>query len=89
MFVGEDGDLNPVTQPQLGEGAGDVALDGRLAEVEPGGDLGVRQALGHQPDDVQLPLAEPPAGAARTAPVSCSRLVSLSRKPLAPAFSAW
>jgi hypothetical protein len=27
MFVGVDGDLHPVPQPELGENAGDVALD--------------------------------------------------------------
>ena len=47
VFVGVDGDLHPVAQIELGEDAGDVALDGGLAEIEPGGDLGVRQALGH------------------------------------------
>src|ERR1019366_6049330 len=38
---------HPVPQPELGEGAGDVPVDGGLAEVEPGADLGVRQALSH------------------------------------------
>jgi hypothetical protein len=42
VFVGVDGDLHPVTQPELGEDAGDVALDRGLAEVEPGGDLRTR-----------------------------------------------
>ena len=37
MFVGIDGDLHPVTQSKLGEDAGNVALDGGLAEVEPAG----------------------------------------------------
>jgi hypothetical protein len=46
LFIGVDGDLDPVPQPELGENAGDVALDGRLAEVERGGDLSVRQTLG-------------------------------------------
>jgi hypothetical protein len=27
VLVGVDGDLHPVTQPELGEDAGDVALD--------------------------------------------------------------
>jgi hypothetical protein len=50
MFVGVDGDLHPVPQPELGEDAGDVALHGRLAEVEAAGDLGV---------DWPWPLAAP------------------------------
>jgi hypothetical protein len=41
MFVGVDGDLDAVAQAEFGEDAGDVALDGGLAELEPGGDLGV------------------------------------------------
>ena len=60
MFVGVDGNLHPVPQAELGEDAGDVALDGGLAEVEPGGDLGVRQALGHEPHDAEFPFAEAP-----------------------------
>src|SRR5580704_12138793 len=47
MFVGVDDNLHPVPQPELGEDAGDVALHGGLAEAEPGGELGVRQALSH------------------------------------------
>src|SRR5580692_7745317 len=43
VFVGEDRDLHAVAQPESGEDAGDVAFDGRHAEVEPGRDLGVRQ----------------------------------------------
>jgi len=35
-----DGDLHPVPQAKLGEDADDVALDGGLAEVEPGGEHG-------------------------------------------------
>jgi hypothetical protein len=45
VFVGVDGDLHPVPQAELGEDADDVALDGGFAEVEPGRDLGVGQAL--------------------------------------------
>jgi hypothetical protein len=41
VFVGVDGDLHPVPEAELGEDTGDVALHGRFAEVEPGGDLGV------------------------------------------------
>lgn len=53
MLVGVDGDPHPVPQPELGEDADDVTLDGDLAEVEPGDDLGVRRALGHQPHDAE------------------------------------
>src|ERR1700744_671035 len=60
MFVGVDGDLYPVPQAELGQDARDVALDGGLAEVEPGGDLGVRPALGHEADDPEFPFAETP-----------------------------
>jgi hypothetical protein len=47
VFVGVDGDLDAVAQADFGEDAGDVALDSGLAEVEPGGDLGVGQSLGY------------------------------------------
>ncbi len=57
VFVSVDGDLDPVPQAKLGEDAGDVALDGGLAEVEPGGDLRVRQALGHEPQGTALHAA--------------------------------
>ena len=62
LLVGVDGDLDAIAQIELGQDAGDVALDGGLAEVEPGGDLGVRQALGHQPHDAELAFAEAPGG---------------------------
>src|SRR5260370_1948481 len=61
VFVGVYGDLHPVAQIELGEDAGDVALDGGLAEVEPGGDLGIRQALGYQPDDAEFPFTQAPS----------------------------
>src|SRR6202030_3755862 len=63
-LVGEDHDLHAVAQAELGQGVGDVALDGCLAEVEPGCDLGVGHALGYQPDDVEFALAEAPGCAA-------------------------
>jgi hypothetical protein len=68
VLVGVDGDLHPVPQPELGQDAGDVALDGGFAEVEPGSDLGVRQALGHQPDDAELAFAEAPGRTGDRAP---------------------
>ncbi len=61
LLVGEDRDLHPVAQAQLGQDAGNVALDGGLAEVEPGRDLGVRQPLGDQPHDLEFSLAEAPS----------------------------
>jgi hypothetical protein len=37
-----------------------VALDGALAEVEPGGDLGVGQSLGYQPRDGEFAFGQAP-----------------------------
>jgi hypothetical protein len=60
VFVGVDSDLHPVPQAELGEDTDDVALDGGLAEVEPGGDFGIRQALGHEAHDAEFAFAEAP-----------------------------
>src|SRR5271155_342685 len=60
VFVGEHRDLDAVAQVQLGEDAGNVAFYGGVAEVELGRDLGIRQALGNQPHDLEFPLAEAP-----------------------------
>ncbi len=58
VFVRIDGDLDTIPQPELGQDVRDVAFDGRLAEVEPDGDLGVRHTLGDQPDDAEFACAE-------------------------------
>jgi hypothetical protein len=47
VFVGVDGDLHAVAQPEFGQDTGDVAFDGGLAEVEPGG--GYTQWTSYQP----------------------------------------
>jgi hypothetical protein len=51
-FVGEDDDLDAVAEVELGEDAGDMAFDGRVAEVELRGDLGVGEAAREQPQDL-------------------------------------
>jgi len=53
-LVGQDDGLDPVTQLELGQEPCDMGLDGRVAEGEPGGDLGVAQAPGQQPQHVEL-----------------------------------
>ncbi len=58
VFVGGDGDLDAVAQVEFGEGAGDVAFDGGLAEVEPGGDLCVRESLRDQSDHAEFACAQ-------------------------------
>jgi hypothetical protein len=45
-LVGQDDGLDPVAQLEFGQEPGHVGLDGRLAEDELGGDLGVAQAAG-------------------------------------------
>ena len=92
MLVGVDGNLHPVPQGELGEDAGDVALDGGLAQVEGGGDLGVGLALGHEPHDAEFPLAEPPATLVTRVPEagplqksSISRLVMAGARRVSPA----
>jgi alkanesulfonate monooxygenase SsuD/methylene tetrahydromethanopterin reductase-like flavin-dependent oxidoreductase (luciferase family) len=45
-LIGEDDGLDPVAQLEFGQEPGHVGLDGRLAEDELGGDLGVAQAAG-------------------------------------------
>jgi hypothetical protein len=65
VLVGVDGDLHPVAQAEFAEDAGDVALDGGLAEVKAGCDLGVGQALGDQPDDAEFAFAEVPGRSGR------------------------
>src|SRR6185312_6610934 len=47
-LIGGDNQLGPVTQAELGEDPADVRLGGRRAHHQPGGDLGVGQALRDQ-----------------------------------------
>src|SRR5829696_5858634 len=53
-----DDRAGPVPHAELGEDAADVRLDGRLADHQRGGDLGVGRAGGHLPQHVQLPVGE-------------------------------
>jgi hypothetical protein len=46
--------LHAIPQPQLGQDPADVGLDGALTDEERGADLGVRQALSQQLQDVSL-----------------------------------
>ena len=55
--VGEQRNLGPVPQAQLGQDVGDVRLDGGHAHVEPGSDLGVGVTVGDGEDDVVLARA--------------------------------
>src|SRR5690349_11536797 len=50
-LVGEHDRLDAVAQAQLAEDARDVALDGRFAEKQLAGDLGVRHPARDQPQD--------------------------------------
>src|SRR4051812_31163250 len=58
-LVREGDNLHPVSQVELGEDAGHVALHRRRAEEEPGGDLRVAQPAGDHVQDLQLPCAQP------------------------------
>lgn len=54
-----DGDgMGPVVDPELGIDVQQVALDGRLADVELAGDVPVAASGGHQLEDVDLPAGE-------------------------------
>ena len=57
-FVGQDHRLYPVPQVQLGQDVPDVGLDRAFLHDQPFGDLGVGQALGHQPEHVELPAGQ-------------------------------
>jgi hypothetical protein len=57
-LVGDDDGLDAVTEAELGEDAGDVCLDGRLRQMEAGGEFGVAQPPGQQAEDFQLAWGE-------------------------------
>src|SRR5215472_8313891 len=57
-LVREDDRLHPVAQLQLVEDAGDVRLDGALADEEPVGDLRVREPRGDQRQHLPLALRQ-------------------------------
>src|SRR5215211_994905 len=48
----------PVPQPELGQHPADVGLDGRLADVQLMGDLGVGPAPGDQLQHLPLPVGQ-------------------------------
>ena len=64
-FVGEDHGLHTVSKAELGEDVGHVGLDGRLAEEQGGGDLGVGEALGDELEYLEFALTAPAATTAR------------------------
>src|SRR5580658_9413443 len=57
-LVGQDHRLHSVPQVQLGQDVAHVSLDGAFLDDKPSGDLGVRQALGNQPEHVELPAGQ-------------------------------
>lgn len=57
-LVGEHDRLHTVTDPELGQDAPDMRLDGGLREHEPLGDLAVRQPFGNRPQDLDLARRE-------------------------------
>jgi hypothetical protein len=58
-FVGEDVGLGAVVHVEFLEHAGDVGLDGGLAEDEVAGDVAVGLAAGEEAEDVELARGEP------------------------------
>lgn len=57
-LVREDDRLDPVAELELGQDAGDVGLDGRFRQVQPGGEFGVAQAVGEQAQHFELARGE-------------------------------
>src|SRR5215211_9426852 len=57
-FVGEHHKLGAVTQAELGEDARHVRLDGRRADEELAGDLGVARPAGDGHHHLALPVGE-------------------------------
>jgi hypothetical protein len=58
LLQAEDGGLGAVGQPQLGQDAGHVRLDGLLADLQRLGDLAVGAATGQRGQDLQLPRGD-------------------------------
>jgi hypothetical protein len=59
--IGTDDGLCAVAVAELGQHVSDMGLDGFRADDELRGDLGVRQALGDQAQDLALAVGEPGA----------------------------
>lgn len=57
-LVGQHDCLDTVAEAEFGQHAADVRLDGGLAEVELGGDLGIGEAPGEAEQYVALPVGE-------------------------------
>ena len=57
-LVGQDDCLHSVPQFQLGQDVPHVSLDGAFLHDKPFGDLGIRQALGDQPEHVEFPASQ-------------------------------
>lgn len=57
-FVGEHHRLDAITQVELFEDACDVRLRGVLADDELGGDLGIGETAGDEPQDLAFPWCE-------------------------------
>ena len=57
-FVGQDGELDAVTEVEFGEDPGKVGLDGCLAEVQLSADLGVGQSPCDQSGDRKFAVSK-------------------------------
>lgn len=57
-FVGQDDGLDSVAQAEFHEYARDMRLDCRFAEDQPICDFGIRQAVGHELEDLDLAWRE-------------------------------
>src|SRR5919198_1862867 len=55
-----DGSLGPAAQAELGEDARHVVLGGAAADHQPLGDVGVRQPVGEEREDLGLALGQRP-----------------------------
>jgi hypothetical protein len=65
-FVGGHDGLDAVADAELGQDPGHVGADGGLANHQRGGDLGVGESPGNQPQDVDLAGGELAEGSWRS-----------------------
>ena len=65
--VGEADRLYAIAEPQFGEDVVDVRFDGRLAEEQCRGDLGVGVSMGDEAQDLELALARSASSGGRCA----------------------
>ena len=54
VLVGEHDGLHPVAEAEFEQDSADVALDGRLGDDQPRGDLAVLESAGHQHEHLTL-----------------------------------